>query len=154
MKSYMSYRLSQLAFTIVIACVAWRFCRAGRTSGVAAKFAREARENERRSREKKKVAPAPISWRFFCPRPPLLLSNQNRHATQATIVIAKLIFVSDEIRAKLPQKPNFESKKIQILGENGINFKLKHRKAHNSILSGRFVVVSGRVCMYVPYPAL
>ena len=30
------------------------------------------------------VAPAPISSRFFCPRPPLLLSNQNRHATQAT----------------------------------------------------------------------
>ena len=75
--------------------------RAGRTSGVAAKFAREARENERRSREKKKnrlpgfegfltaapftsVAPAPISSRFFCPRPPLLLSNQNRHATQAS----------------------------------------------------------------------
>ena len=68
--------------------------------------------------------------------------------------MAKLIFVSDEISAKLPQKPNFESKKIRILGENGINFKLKHRKAHNSILSGRFVVVSGRVCMYVPYPAL
>ena len=30
------------------------FCRAGRTSGEAAKFAREARENERRSREKNK----------------------------------------------------------------------------------------------------
>ena len=32
------------------------------------------------------VAPAPISSRFLCPRPPLLLSspNQNRHATQAT----------------------------------------------------------------------
>ena len=29
------------------------------------------------------VDPAPISSRFFCPRPPLLLSNQNRHATQA-----------------------------------------------------------------------
>ena len=31
------------------------------------------------------VAPAPISSRFLCPRPPLLLSspNQNRHATQA-----------------------------------------------------------------------
>ena len=31
-----------------LACVAWRFCRAGRRSGVTAKFAREARENERR----------------------------------------------------------------------------------------------------------
>ena len=32
------------------------------------------------------VAPTPISSRFLCPRPPLLLSvpKQNRHATQAT----------------------------------------------------------------------
>ena len=30
-----------------LACVAWRFCRAGCTSGEAAKFARKARENER-----------------------------------------------------------------------------------------------------------
>ena len=67
----------------ILACVAWRFCRAGRRSGVAAKFAREARENERRSREK--VASAQISSQFLCPRPPILLSapNQNRHATQA-----------------------------------------------------------------------
>ena len=42
----------------------------------------------------------------------------------------KKIFVSDEILAKMPQKPNFQSKEIQILGENGINSKLKHRKAH------------------------
>ena len=42
------------------------------------------------------------------------------------------------------QKPNFESKEIQILGENGINSKLKHRKAHNSILSGRFGDPYGR----------
>ena len=34
-----------------VACVAWRFCRAGRTSGEAATFARE---NERQSREKNK----------------------------------------------------------------------------------------------------
>ena len=77
----------------ILACVAWRFCLVGRRSGVAAKFAREARDNERRSREKNKscfrpnlqVASAPISSRFLCPRPPLLLSapNQNRHATQA-----------------------------------------------------------------------
>ena len=40
-----------------VACVAWRFCRSGRRSGVAAKFAREARENERRSREKKLLPP-------------------------------------------------------------------------------------------------
>lgn len=49
------------------------------------------------------------------------------------------IFVSDEVRAKMPQKPNFESAEIRILGEDGINSKLNHRKAHNSILSGRFV---------------
>ena len=67
-----------------------------------------------------------------------------------TIVMAKLIFVSDEIRAKLPQKPNFESKKIRILGENGINFKLKHRKAHNSILSGRFGDSYGRRVLSYP----
>ena len=42
-----------------LACVAWRFCRAGRRSRVAAKFAREARENERRSREKNKLLPPP-----------------------------------------------------------------------------------------------
>ena len=77
--------LTSFSAVTFIACVAWRFCRAGRTSGEAAKFAREARENERRSREKNKVASAPISSRFLCPRPPLLLSapNQNRHATQA-----------------------------------------------------------------------
>ena len=49
---------------IALACVAWRFCRAGRTSGEAAKFAREARENERQSREKKLLPPQ--SPRGFC----------------------------------------------------------------------------------------
>ena len=54
-----------------VACVAWRYYRAVRTSGEAAR--------------KIKIAPAPISSRFLCPRPPLLLNalNQNRHATQA-----------------------------------------------------------------------
>ena len=44
-----------------------------------------------------------------------------------------IIFVSDDtgICAKIPRELNYESKKIQILGENGINAKLKHRKAHN-----------------------
>ena len=50
----------------------------------------------------------------------------------------EIIFVSDKLRAKMLQKPNFESKEIRILGENEINSKLKHTKAHNSILSGRF----------------
>ena len=57
----------------------------------------------------------------------------------------------------MPKKPNFESKKIGILGENGMNSKLKHRRVHNSILSGRFawwpeqeeiVAVSGTLGMY------
>ena len=50
----------------------------------------------------------------------------------------EIIFVTDGLRAKMPQKLNFDWKKIRILGENGMNFKLKHRKAHNSILSRRF----------------
>ena len=33
----------------------------------------------------------------------------------------------------MPQKPNFDWKKIRILGENGMNSKLKHKKARNSI---------------------
>ena len=44
-----------------------------------------------------------------------------------------IIFVSDDtgICAKIPRELNYESNKIQILGENWINAKLKHRKAHN-----------------------
>ena len=42
-----------------VACVSWRYYRAGHTSGEAAR--------------KIKIAPAPISSRFLCPRPPLLL---------------------------------------------------------------------------------
>ena len=34
----------------------------------------------------------------------------------------------------MPEKLNYKSKKIRRLGENGINFKLKHRKAHNSLI--------------------
>ena len=52
----------------------------------------------------------------------------------------EMIFVSDEICAKMPQKPNCESRKIQILGGDGINSKLKLRNAQYSILSWRFCV--------------
>ena len=54
------------------------------------------------------------------------------------------------------EKPNYESKKIRSLGENGINFKLKHRKAHNSFFLGDLLtrtgdreigVISGRISM-------
>ena len=50
----------------------------------------------------------------------------------------EIVFVSDEILTKIPQKLNYESKKIRIWEENGINSKLKYGKAHNSILSGRY----------------
>ena len=42
--------------------------------------------HDTKARDIFQVASAPISSRFLCPRPPLLLSapNQNRHATQAT----------------------------------------------------------------------
>ena len=49
----------------------------------------------------------------------------------------EIIFVS-EICVKVPQKPNFDSKRIRILGGNGINSKLKHRNVHNPILRGGF----------------
>ena len=48
----------------------------------------------------------------------------------------------------MPQKANFDSKEIQILGENGINSKLKHRKAHNSILSGDLVTYGRRLLSF------
>ena len=64
------------------------------------------------------------------------------HELQAIIIRfydceGEIIFVSDEKRAKRPQKPNYESEKIGILRKNGKNSKWKHREAHNSILSGR-----------------
>ena len=48
--------------------------------------------------------------------------------------------------------PRNRALKIRILGENEINSKLEHRKAHNSILSGRFgdlyVWETGRLLSY------
>ena len=44
----------------------------------------------------------------------------------------------------MQEKPNYESKKIRSLGENGINFKiLKHRKAHNSFFLGDLLTCMG-----------
>ena len=58
---------------------------------------------------------------------------------------SELIFVSDKIRAKCPQNRTMNQTKFAyILGGNGKNFKLKHRKSHNSILSGRFGDPYGR----------
>ena len=76
---------SDAAFHLV--CVAWRFCRAGRRRGVGSprnSRAKRARTSGEAARKIK--TSAPISSRFLCRRPPLLLSapNQNRHATQAT----------------------------------------------------------------------
>ena len=50
-----------LTASIVLACVAWRFCRAGRRSDVAAKFAREA--------ARKIKTACPDSWPFQLPPP-------------------------------------------------------------------------------------
>ena len=63
------FRIPGTGFQFLLACVAWRFCRARRTSGEAARITK-------------------TSW-FLCPRPPLLLSapNQNRNATQAKSVV-------------------------------------------------------------------
>ena len=61
-----------------------------RSMAVLSSRAQERRSREIRARSARtsgKVASAPISSRFLCPRPPLLLSapNQNRHATQAKV---------------------------------------------------------------------
>ena len=105
--------------------------------------------------------PAPTEYQWSTPLPPHKaqfdpVPNQLRtlykvlHMRYRTITISfydcnvEIIFVSDKIRVKMPQKPNFESKDIRILGENGINSKLKRRKAHNSILSERFGDLYGR----------
>ena len=58
-----------------------------RSMAVLSSRAHEQRSCEIRDRHAFQVAPAPISSRFLCPRPPLLLSapNQNRHATQASL---------------------------------------------------------------------
>ena len=63
-----------------------------------------------------------------------------------------MIFVSDDIPAKIPQKLNYESKKIQILGENGINSKLKHRKLITRFLNGDLVTRTGVTRRSVLYP--
>ena len=57
----------------------------------------------------------------------------------------KIIFVCDKICANwtMREKPNYESKKIRSLRENGINFKLKHRKAHNSFFLGDLLTGTG-----------
>ena len=55
-----------------------------------------------------KIAPAPISSRFFCPRPPSSLSNQNRHATQASSRLTSLTVAEDASRNHVPQ-PRFQS---------------------------------------------
>ena len=49
------------------------------------------------------VASAPISSRFLCPRPPLLLSapNQNRHATQAKNSLKRCCYMCDCLHFKL-----------------------------------------------------
>ena len=70
-----------------------------------------------------------------------------------------IIFVSDEIGAKMPQKLNYESTKIQILNKNRI-FQIKAQKSSYSVTQCYLLlvtctgdweisVVSGRVGLYV-----
>ena len=69
-----------------------RNCFSLRSMAVLSSRAHERRSREIRSRSaRERAAPAPISSRFLCPCPPLLLSaaNQNRHATQARIAFDK-----------------------------------------------------------------
>ena len=44
----------------------------------------------------------------------------------------------------MSQKLYNEYKKFEFCEKNGLNFKLKHRNAQNSILSGRFGALTGR----------
>ena len=66
------------------------------------------RAHERRRREKNKNCSRPFCSRFFCPRPPLSLSNQNRHATQASSRLTSLTVAEDASRNHVPQ-PRFQS---------------------------------------------
>ena len=88
---------SYCLFDFLVACIAWRF------TGFVEPGARAAK-------------PAPISSRFLCPRPPLLLStpNQNRHAMQANFLVAAASLSSYYLRyIVMSQKQN-------ILGANWI----------------------------------
>ena len=91
------------------------------------------------------INPSPLPHKHISIQPLIGLGhNMKSYMRYKTISISvydcngEIIFVSDKLRAKMLQKPNFESKEIRILGENEINSKLKHTKAHNSTLSGRF----------------
>ena len=58
----------------------------------------------------------------------------------------EIIFVTDEIHAKMPQKPNFDWKKIRILGENGI---IPNQSTENLITRfypGDLLTRTGRDC--------
>ena len=64
------------------------------------------------------------------------------------MVIANLSLSVMKYVRKYPRKRTLNQIKFEfwekMLGENGINSKLKRRKAHNSILSGRFGDLYGR----------
>ena len=69
--------------------------------------------------KRRRQAPPPISSRFLCPRPPILLSapNQNRHATQASPCLSlpcrswfPLIVWAIRYRSALKYKTAFNSK--------------------------------------------
>ena len=56
----------------------------------------------------------------------------------------RIIFVSDWIRAKMPQKPYCECEKFKFRAKNGLDLKLRHRQAPKMISSGRYRDPYGR----------
>ena len=88
-----------MAHETKLACVAWRFCRAGRTAKPrAAKFARKARENERRSREKNKNKLLP-------PQSPL--TKLAPIVTQPGLFLWRVFFVSKSLKVNVFASNNF-----------------------------------------------
>ena len=106
-----------------VACVAWRFCRAGRRSGVAAKFAREAREKNFQ------VAPAPISSRFLCPPRLYYLARPTKTA----------------MLRRLTRERYFQHSKIKFVSLSGhVIFCLFYRCWWNSYIKHNFFFIHFR----------
>ena len=78
-----------------------------------------------------RVAPAPISSRFLCPRPPLLLSapNQNRHATQA-----KCLFTFALVPLRADWRKSYSSVDGDVTVELEVNFNFQRHSCKFSFL--------------------
>ena len=124
--------MQMVLLTNTLLPVTRRFCRAGRTSGEAAR--------------KIKIAPALISWRFFCPRPPLSLSNHNRDATQASSRLTSLIVAEDASRNHIPQ-PRFQS-----IISNQTDGRIPRSQGFYSPCRGLFLESPGVSVLGIPIP--